>query len=326
MLKVTRAEDPLTVEQLILCIYGTPGLGKTTLGFSASKPILLDFDQGAQRAARRRDSVQIERWSDAASITPADVEPYDTIIIDTAGRALDMLTQDIIQRTPKMGKGGTLTLQGYGALKTQFTAWVKMLRELKKDIILIAHSSEDKSGDEIIERIDMQGGSKGEVYKLADAMGRLRVVPDNPLPYLNFSPSEAAFGKNPGNLEELQIPHIEKDPEFLAGVIQTIKDRINTMTEEQQRRQSAIDDWLRRIRGSETPDDVNALVEEAKKLDSSIVNTVKGAITKHAREELGYEFNREAGGFEAPKQEAAEEAPEEPAGDQEEPATEEATE
>src|SRR5690606_38238567 len=50
-LKITKASDPLTVEQLIVCIYGPPGLGKTTLGFSARKPLLLDFDRGAHRAA-----------------------------------------------------------------------------------------------------------------------------------------------------------------------------------------------------------------------------------------------------------------------------------
>ena len=135
MLIITRSDDPLTIEQLVMCIYGAPGLGKTTLGFSASKPLLLDFDAGAARSANRGDSVQISSWSEVANMNAKDLEPYSTIVVDTAGRALDCLANHIIDRNPKMGRGGgALTLQGYGQLKADFTTWVKMIRSFKKDL------------------------------------------------------------------------------------------------------------------------------------------------------------------------------------------------
>jgi hypothetical protein len=179
-----------------------------------------------------------------------------------------------------MGRGGALTLQGYGALKAEFTAWLKMLRTLGKDVVLVAHSSEDKNGDDLIERLDIQGGSKGEIYKSADAMGRLSLV--NGKRILNFSPTDAAFGKNPASLQPLTVPDISSDPQFLGGVIATIKERINALTEAQKKRQNAIADWLAKFDEAKTAKDFNKLVGEVKLVDSSIIEAVKGALHKTA--------------------------------------------
>ena len=86
MLKILSASEPLPVEQLVVAIYGQPGIGKTTLAFTAEAPLLLDFDKGAYRAAGRKDTVQIEAWPDVTNITEADLAPYKTVIVDTAGR------------------------------------------------------------------------------------------------------------------------------------------------------------------------------------------------------------------------------------------------
>src|SRR5690606_9551046 len=85
-LKITRATDPIRVERLNVCLYGQPGAGKTSLAFTASRPLLLDFDQGAHRAAGRKDTVQVHHWGDVAGIAAGDLSEFDTIIVDTAGR------------------------------------------------------------------------------------------------------------------------------------------------------------------------------------------------------------------------------------------------
>lgn len=281
MLKITRADDPITVEHIILAIYSNPGFGKTTLGFSANAPVLMDFDQGCYRAANRGDSVQVESWQDVTNITAEDLAPFQTIVIDTAGRALDFLTADIIKRNAKMGRGGALTLQGYGQLKTEFTAWLKSLKVMGKDVVLIAHSSEDKSGDDLIERLDVQGGSKGEIYKSADAMGRLSIV--NGRRVLNFSPTDTAFGKNPGNLDPLEVPDISTSPRFMGEIIQTIKGRLNSLSAEQQRRQKLIAEWLEKIDQAEAVEQFNELATATKDADPAIIPVIKGAIHKAAK-------------------------------------------
>ncbi|MCP4569062.1 MAG: ATP-binding protein [FCB group bacterium] len=294
MLKILRASDPLVIDQLVVCIYSNPGLGKTTLGFSANAPLLLDFDKGAGRAASRGDSVQIDTWPEVTGITKDDLAPYQTIVVDTVGRALDILTTDIIRRYPKKGYGGALSLQGYGTLKAEFTAWLKAIRQLGKDVVLIAHSSEDKSGDEIIERLDVQGGSKGEIYKSADAMGRLSLV--NGQRVLNFSPTDTTFGKNPAGTQPLNVPDADIAPVFLGGVVDGIKEKINALTDEQQNRQNMIADWAASVEVATTADDFNELVKQVKKADKSVQKTVKGLLHKSAIS-LGLVYDKGKGGY-----------------------------
>lgn len=223
MLKILSASDPLTIERLTVAIYGQPGIGKTTLAFTAESPLLLDFDHGAYRATGRKDTVQVSAWADVTDITEADLQPYKTVIVDTAGRALDVLGTDIIKRDAKMGRAGALTLQGYGRLKAEFSAWLKSLRNFGKDVVLIAHGTEQKNGDDTVMRLDVQGGSKDEIYKSADVMGWLYVYAQKRT--LNFNPADAAYGKNPGNLPVFNVD--PSDTTLLARIIADTKQAIN---------------------------------------------------------------------------------------------------
>lgn len=298
MLKITKAAEPIRVERLNVAIYGQPGSGKTSLAFTADAPLLLDFDQGAHRAANRKDSVRVTAWEDVAAIREQDLADYRTVVVDTAGRALDILTADIIRRNPKLGRGGALTLQGYGALKAEFVAWLKLLNGFGKDVILIAHMDEQRNGDDIIERLDVQGGSKGEIYKAADAMGRVSVK--NGMRTLNFNPTEAAFGKNPGELDVLEIPPPDREPAFLAGVVQQIKDRLNTLTEEQREAQALLEAWRVKIADLKCAGDFNGLLDEIKPQPKAVQ-----ALFAHAAKELGLIADKKAGEYVDPEQEAA---------------------
>jgi hypothetical protein len=263
-LKITKAADPITVERLNVVIYGPPGLGKTSLAFTAEAPLLLDFDNGSHRAAGRKDVVRISDWSEVAGITAEDLAPYRSVIMDTAGRALDVLTADIIRTNPKHGRGGALSLQGYGELKSRFVAFLKLLNSFGKDVVLIAHMDEQRNGDDVIERLDVQGGSKGEIYKAADAMGRL--VMEGGKRMLKFSPADAAFGKNPGQLEPLLVPHNDDAvfDTFLAQVITKTKDKLNTLSEDQKAAKQAQDALREALAGVSDADGINKLIDDAK--------------------------------------------------------------
>lgn len=258
-LKITKSTDQIKVEQIIATIYAPPGVGKSTLGFTAEAPLLLDFDHGAYRAGNRGDSVQIKSWSDISSITAEDLKPYKTLVMDTAGRALDHLSADIIAANPKMGRGGALTLQGFGELKSKFVAYTKLVRSFGLDIVLLVHADEQKNGDDVIERLDMQGGSKNEVYKVSDLMGRLKIEGGKRI--LNFNPSDTAFGKNPTGLPKLEVPNFAAEPGFLAKVIAEVKAGLNKQTEEQKKVAEEMTTWSAKF--SELPataEDFNTMI------------------------------------------------------------------
>lgn len=294
-LRIIRATDPIKVERLNLTIYAAPGLGKTSIAFTADAPLLLDFDGGVHRAANRGDAVRVSSWRDVANINADDLEDFNTIIVDTAGRALDMLTAHIIKNSPKLAKDGVLSQRGWGELKTQFTAWLKHLNSFGKDVVLVAHMDEKLNGEDVIERLDVQGSSKNEIYKSADAMGRLSIRDGKR--FLTFSPTDTAFGKNPGQLEPVPVPSPNR-PEFanfLAGVITQIKDRLNEMTEQQRIAHEAMEAWRAKVMEAKTADAVNNLLPEAK----AAPQAHKALLSGHAQD-LGLTFDKTAGAYVAP--------------------------
>ena len=255
-LKIIKSSEPIRVDRLNVVIYGQPGCGKSSLAFTSDAPLMLDFDNGAYRAANRKDIVRVERWADIADLSDADLADYKTIIVD------------IIKRNPKAGRNGALTLQGFGTLKAEFTAWLKHVNQMGKDVVLIAHMDEQRNGDEVIERLDVQGGSKGEIYKSADAMGRIMIREGKR--WLNFSPTDAAFGKNPGQLEPLEIPSPSADGLFLDGVVDRIKCRLNELSVEQVAAQKEFDEWQERINGLSSAADFNEALPDVKKAAKAI--------------------------------------------------------
>lgn len=273
MLRITKSTDPITVERLVTCIYSPPGVGKTTIAFTSEKPLLLDFDSGVHRAALRLDAVRVESWDDVGNISREDLSEYKTLVLDTAGRALDVLSVDIIKKNPKLGRsGGALTLQGFGELKARFIAFTNMVRSFGLDIVLLAHCDEQKNGDDIIERIDVQGGSKNEIYKVADVMGRLHIR--NGTRSLNFNPSDTAYGKNPGQLPELKVPTVQENPHFLADVISQVKTNLNRLTKEQQESASVLAEWQIKFDSTNSPDDYNVPMDQVRNLPESVKTNV----------------------------------------------------
>jgi len=294
MLRITKSTDPIEVKNLTLCLYAVPGVGKTTLAFTAEKPLLLDFDRGSYRAGNRGDTVVVERWEDVEAITAKDLEPYKTLVVDTAGRALDALTAAIIARNPKMGNGGALTLQGFGELKARFTAWTKLVRSFGLDVVLIAHSDEQRKGDEVIERLDMQGGSKNEVYKSADAMGRLYLAGGKRT--LNFSPTDTAFGKNPAQLDPLLVPRFADAPRFLADVVDKIKAALNAHSAQQTEVAGALADWQALFEEASTEEELNGMIAQTDRAEESVRDNVKRLLRARAKH-LGYAYDIPSASF-----------------------------
>ena len=278
-LKITAASEPIQIDRIVVGLYALPGIGKTSTAFTAERPLLLDFDKGAYRAANRGDSVAVATWADVAEMTQEDLEPYATIVVDTVGRALDILSADIIARNPKHGNGGSLSLQGYGVLKSRFGAWLKLMRTFGKDVVLLAHMDEKAEGDIVKERLDIQGSSKAEVYKAVDAMAKLYV--DGRERKLDFSPREGSLGKNPAGLQVLTVPSFTTHPKFLRDTIQTIKDSINKLSKDQVDKRNAVEVWREKIGAASNLADFNLWLKEVKKESPEVRKMLADAATSY---------------------------------------------
>lgn len=285
-LKITKADEVMEVKTLVCTLYSQPGLGKTSLAFTASNPILFDFDKGAYRAADRGDTVQVEKWADVASITPADLEGYDTIILDTVGKALDFLAADIIAGNPKLGYAGALNQQGWGQLGVKFRNFLASLQRHGKDIILISHMDEKADGDEIKERLKIPGGSKDLVLTDSDMIGRISIM--NRRRMLVFSPTETSYGKDPANLDTLEIPAANTPAfsTFMADVLAKSKTALNALSAAQVERKSEVEWFRQHVPGIMDAEGINNILGRAKRAGKDVALMV----VKRA-EELGLEFD-----------------------------------
>ena len=285
-LNITKSDEVIKVDAICVTIYSQPGLGKTSLAYTASRPLLLDFDKGAYRAVDRKDVVQVADWRDVAGISAADIAEYDTIIIDTVGKALESLTQDILRQNSKLGFGGALNQQGWGQLGVKFGAFLRMLRSFGKDVILVAHMDEQKDGDQIKERLKISGGSKDLVLTDSDAIARISVV--NRERHLIFSPTETSFGKDPAQIDSLPIPDASR-PEYadcLERIIGDIKEKLNSLSEEQVARKSEVEWFKQAVPNMKDADAINAVLGRAKKAGRDVAKMVVDRAT-----EIGLHFD-----------------------------------
>ena len=296
-LRITRSTDPIEVKRIITNIYSPPGLGKTTLACTAEKPLLFDFDGGSHRAKNRPDTVLVEKWEDVVYLTASDFAPYKTAIIDTAGRALDVLTPTILKMDPKFGrKSGALSLQGFGELRSTFLTWLNLLKSFGLDVITVCHSDEQKRGDDMVERLDVQGGSKQEIYKSADQMGRIYL--ENGKRVLNFDPSDVAFGKNPGELPPLDVPDYRQVPDFMAQVLVRVKAKLNELTTAQAAASAAQAEWKAKFEAATTADDFTALMDPVRTADESIRASIRPLLVQVAKAK-GFHVSADKTKFEA---------------------------
>jgi hypothetical protein len=194
--KIISGLEAIPVAHPVFLIFGQPGIGKSSLGYSLPDPLALDFDKGAHRAANRRDTLVIDSWKDVDELMESRrARPLRGLTVDTVGRCLDVMTAHIAATDPKKAPGGNLSQQGWGVLKNELPAWMASLRAKGKDVLLIAHDKEDKDGDVRIVRPDIVGGSYGEVMKVADFVGYLYMNGRNRV--LDFNPTDRWIGKNP---------------------------------------------------------------------------------------------------------------------------------
>jgi len=267
-MRIIKATDAIPVDHPVFLIFGQPGICKSSLGYSAHDPLLLDFDKGAHRAANRRDSLVIDTWQDVIELMASEtaLEPYRSLTVDTVGRCLDVMTAHIAATDPKKAPGGNLSQQGWGVLKNTFRTWIANLRMKGKDVLLIAHDKEDKDGDVRIVRPDIVGGSYGEVMKVADFVGYAYMNGRDRV--LDFNPTDRWVGKNPAGWQPFKVPPVAKAQHFMGELFDLGRAALGSISEASAQATVQVDAWRTKIVAFTTAKEYNAAIPEIKKLSA----------------------------------------------------------
>ena len=187
-------------KKLSMILYGSPGLGKTTLALSAPSPVLIDFDRGVSRvkAYHRKTTIMCSTYEEVLEdIRSPEIKDCQTIIIDTGGSFVTYLQDWAMRTNPAQNrqKNGALSLKGFGAVKQEFQRFTNMVRDtMNKNIIYIFHSDEQKDKDgNPMQRLQCEGAARNLVWQPCDLGAYMQMIGNRRV--VNFTPTDEFFAK-----------------------------------------------------------------------------------------------------------------------------------
>ncbi len=213
-------------KKIRILIAGYPGIGKSTLALSAPKPLHIDVDFGIDRIEPRYrcDYIQPKSYDEILSdLTPENVKDYETLVFDTGGKLISLMSLWAIKKDPKNGKrDGSLSLPGYGCVGREFQRLMDYcFYELDKHIVMVFHAVEDKDGDNTRLRIKVEGQTKNNVWETQDLGGFVEMCGDDRT--IGFSNCEKYFAKGTRGIHGVyKIPALDaaSPNDFLARLFE----------------------------------------------------------------------------------------------------------
>lgn len=212
-----------------MIIYGSPGVGKTTLALSAPDPVLIDFDRGLSRvrSQHRKDAIICNSYDEVLTdIQSPEMKDYKTIIVDTGGSFITYLQEWAMKKDPSQNKqkSGGISIKGFGAVKQEFIRFTNYVKDtLDKNLIYVFHSLEqsDKDGNSQ-QRLMCEGAAKNIVWTPCDFGGYVQMIGDKRV--ICFSPEQEFFAKGCHGIKG-HIPVPELGPNDINDFITRLFDQ-----------------------------------------------------------------------------------------------------
>lgn len=287
-------------------IYGSPGVGKTTLALSAPAPVLIDFDRGISRvrAQHRKAAIMCDTYEEVlADVKSPDMAEFETLVIDTGGSFVTFL-KDWAFRTKKDAKtkaGEFNSLKGFGYVKAEFASFTDYVKTvLKKNVIYVFHSNEqaDKDGNPT-QRLQCEGSVRNTVWNPCDFGGYVQMIGNQRV--ICFSPEQEYFAKGTHGISgRMAIPELSETApnDFMTRLFETAKANIAKETElyEPLRKQYeavmlTVDEIIANVMDIET---ANAAAQSIPALDHALTSKREAsAMLKTKTDALGLRYTKE---------------------------------
>lgn len=294
-------------KKLFIIVAGVPGIGKTTLALSAPKPLLIDLDKGVDRVETRyrTDTDVVSSYEELRSdLEKADLSPYETIVIDTGGKLLEMLKPVVIARDPKNAQtNGELSLKGYGAVKKMFNEFVTFVKSLNKHLVMVFHATEVADGETTKLRIRMEGKSRDEVWDSVDIGGFLEMRGNKRT--IGFSNCDRYYAKGTHGIHGVyDIPTLVNgnNNTFLTDLIDKVLNDLTSENKEFTEYQELMRALLPHITNADNARLLNKAYDEVKKANHKLTskNELWNALNERAKA-LGLEYDKDRNVFDNAK-------------------------
>lgn len=222
-----------------MILYGSPGVGKTTLALSAPDPVLIDFDRGMSRvkAQHRKPAIFCDTYEEVLKdLESPAMKDFQTIVVDTGGSFITFLQDWAMRSDPKVNrqKNGAISLKGFGAVKTEFVRFTNYVKDtLNKNQIYVFHSQEqsDKDGN-ATQRLMCEGAAKNIVWTPCDFGGYVQMIGNQRV--VCFSPDQEYFAKGcHGITGQITVPELGPNDEnnFITKLFDQAKANIAAESE-----------------------------------------------------------------------------------------------
>ncbi|WP_298031546.1 ATP-binding protein [uncultured Dysosmobacter sp.] len=296
------------VKKIRMLIAGYPGIGKSTLALSAPNPLHIDVDFGIDRIEPRyrKPYIQPQTYDEIlGDLTPINLQDFDTLVFDTGGKLISLMSIWAIKKDPKNGKrDGSLSLPGYGVVGREFVRLMDYcFYELQKNIVIVFHATEEKDGDNTRLRIKVEGQTKNNVWEPMDLGGFVEIYGNDRT--IGFSNCERYFAKGTRGINGIRkIPALgpTSPNDFLTKLFDEYNARavaeVQKNAEQQAIYEAAMVEGSSIIAGITDADTANAAMPKYKAIKHALTsNKELGVIWNNKIKELGLMFDKVLGKY-----------------------------
>lgn len=286
-----------------MILYGSPGVGKTTLALSAPAPLLIDFDRGVSRvkAQHRTATIECAPYDEVLKdLKSPEMKDFETVVVDTGGSFITILQGWAMKKDPKLNcqKNGQISLKGFGAVKNEFNRFTSYVKDvLNKNLIYVFHSQEQTGADgQVQQRIMCEGATKNSVWTPCDFGGYVQMIGDSRV--VCFTPEQEFFAKGCHGIKgQMKVPTLSLDEpnDFITRLFESAKNSIAAENEAFTPLKEQYDAVMEEVRGIiehiSDAESANEALEILPSLDHVLTSKREAsALLKAKAEALGLEF------------------------------------